>query len=143
MIGGFMGMFAHTSHFKDLVSLLMVHGVIELTAIALAGGAGLVVLAGLIFPGQRRRVDSLRRAGKDAGQIMLGVAAMFVAAGLIEGFLTPLQQPIEWRITFAWMVGIPLYIYLFHKLVFPGKDPEKILFRPKAIKDKSVFQKNT
>jgi uncharacterized membrane protein SpoIIM required for sporulation len=65
------------------------HGALELPAIFLSGGAGLLLASAIVFPGQHRRLDLLRENGSKAIQIMFGVVPMLVIAGLIEGFFSP------------------------------------------------------
>ncbi|MFZ5558156.1 MAG: stage II sporulation protein M [Pseudomonadota bacterium] len=62
------------------------HGSFELTAIVLAGGAGLKLGAALIRPGRRTRIESLRHAAREAVPLMYGIAAMLVIAAFIEAF---------------------------------------------------------
>lgn len=68
---------------------VMPHGGTELLAIVLAGGAGLILAKALIAPGEMRRGVALRKVATDALVIELGVMAMLVFAGLIEGFVSP------------------------------------------------------
>jgi len=70
-------------------SLILPHGVIELTAICVMGGAGFLMASALLAPGNRSRRDALIERGRLAVLLALGGAAMLVAAGLIEGFITP------------------------------------------------------
>ncbi|WP_448596480.1 stage II sporulation protein M [Thermoleptolyngbya sp.] len=65
------------------------HGALELPAIFLAGGAGLLLARALLFPGRLRRVDALKRYGTQAAQLMYGVVPLLVIAGIIEGFFSP------------------------------------------------------
>jgi uncharacterized membrane protein SpoIIM required for sporulation len=65
------------------------HGALELPAIFLSGGAGLLLARAILFPGQHRRSDLLRQNGGKAIQLMFGVVPMLVIAGLIEGFFSP------------------------------------------------------
>ncbi len=69
----------------DLWGWLLAHGVPELTAIALCGGAGLVVARHLLFPGRLGRLESLAANGKEAGVLVVGAVLLLFAAGLIEG----------------------------------------------------------
>ncbi|PZD72347.1 hypothetical protein C1752_03934 [Acaryochloris thomasi RCC1774] len=70
-------------------AFVLPHGSLELPAIFLAGGAGLCLAQGLIFPGQYKRLDALRIGGGKAIQLMFGVVPMLVIAGIIEGFFSP------------------------------------------------------
>ncbi|MDB9314231.1 stage II sporulation protein M [Spirulina sp. CS-785/01] len=65
------------------------HGSLELPAIFLAGGAGLLIARALVAPGQYSRVDALKVYGTQAAQLVFGVVALLVVAGVIEGFFSP------------------------------------------------------
>jgi len=59
------------------------HGVIELTAIQIAGAAGLLIAAGIVAPGPLRRRDAIARNAQRAGILIAGVASMLLVAGTI------------------------------------------------------------
>jgi uncharacterized membrane protein SpoIIM required for sporulation len=65
------------------------HGVIELPAIFIAGGGGLMLGYALVNPGEYSRRTALGLAGRDAVQLVFGVVAMLVIAGIIEAFFSP------------------------------------------------------
>jgi hypothetical protein len=67
------------------------HGVLELPAICIAGGAGLLLGKAILVPGGLRRIDALKKNGMDAAGLLMGVAIILLVAGLIEGFITPLK----------------------------------------------------
>lgn len=69
-------------------TLVLPHGLLELTAIFIAAGAGLRIGWALVDPGDRRRSRALAEAGVGAGVLVAGVVPAFVAAGLIEGYVT-------------------------------------------------------
>ena len=79
------------SHGQSLTywSLIIPHGVMELMAIFISGGAGLIVGTALLRPGIHSRKDALIMAAKEALKLMGIVVPMLIAAGLIEGFFTP------------------------------------------------------
>jgi uncharacterized membrane protein SpoIIM required for sporulation len=93
-------------------SVILPHGVIELTAIAIAGGAGFVLARSIYAPGELPRRDALKLAGNQAAQLVAGVAAMLVIAGLIEGFITPTTLPPIFKMAFAALTGLALIFYL-------------------------------
>lgn len=72
-----------------LWSFVAPHGALELPAIFIAGGAGLVLARGMLVPGTLPRRDSLVQAGRQAIRLFLGVIPLLVVAGLIEGFVSP------------------------------------------------------
>jgi len=84
-LGAFAALYYDRGLSADLWGWLLPHGVTELSAIALCGGAGLLLARSLVFPGRFTRLQNLKLRGRDAGQIALGAVIMFFIAGLIEG----------------------------------------------------------
>jgi uncharacterized membrane protein SpoIIM required for sporulation len=112
MIGGLSAV--ATQYKVDLLfwAVILPHGIIELTAICFAGGAGFVLARAIYAPGDLPRRDALQIAGGEATRLMVGVVVMLIIAGLIEGFITP--QPIHplLKISFALLTAVLLLIYL-------------------------------
>ena len=96
----------------DLITFMVGHGVIELSCIFIAGGAGFLVGSAILFPGDLSRADALKTRGLDAVRLMLGIACLLVVAGIIEGFVSP--APISPVIKFGigGLTGLALYLYL-------------------------------
>lgn len=69
--------------------LVLPHGMLELSCIVVAGGAGLELGAALLEPGPRSRATALSQAAPPLVTVVLGTAAWLVVAGLTEGFVTP------------------------------------------------------
>lgn len=65
------------------------HGSLELPAIFLAGGAGLLLARAIFFPGKYRRADALRLYGMEAAKLVYGIVPLLFIAGVIEGFFSP------------------------------------------------------
>src|SRR5215210_6509634 len=97
---------------KDLVTFMVGHGVIELSCIFIAGGAGLLIGSAIIMPGNLTRADALRTRGMEAVRLMMGVALLLVVAGIIEGFISPAPIPAAIKFSVAAATGIALYSYL-------------------------------
>ncbi len=100
---------------------ILPHGIPELTAIAIAGGAGLVIARGLVMPGQRLRKDALYDESKRAIRLILGTMPVLVLAGLIEGTISQMHEPVVpyvAKLAFAGLIGIAVYAYL----LFAGRD---------------------
>jgi uncharacterized membrane protein SpoIIM required for sporulation len=97
---------------NDLLTFMVGHGVIELSCIFIAGGAGLLIGSALVMPGDLSRADALKSRGRDAVRLMMGVALLLVVAGIIEGFISP--APISPKIKFGigGITGLALYSYL-------------------------------
>ena len=100
-------------HGRDLLfwSLILPHGVIELTAIVIAGGAGMLIGHALVVPGELSRKDALALAGRDAVRLILGTLLLFVAAGLIESFISPSDLPELVKLGFAALTALALAAY--------------------------------
>ncbi len=77
----------------NFTSFVITHGAFELTAIIIAGAAGLVLAQGIVMPGNRTRIDSLRHHGKESLQLALGAGLMLFIAAIIEGYFSPLAIP--------------------------------------------------
>lgn len=97
----------------QLWSFVAPHGVLELPAIFIAGGAGLEIARGLLFPGLLPRKESLAQAGGRGAQLLLGTIPMLVIAGVIEGFFSPSNAPVAMKFTLAAVLFPALLRYLF------------------------------
>lgn len=97
----------------SLWSFVAPHGVLELPAIFVAGGAGLRIAQGLLFPGWLPRRDSLARASGEAVRLLMGVFPMLIVAGLIEGFFSPSAYPPALKFTVAGAIAVIFFGYLF------------------------------
>ncbi|MGL5033254.1 MAG: stage II sporulation protein M [Microcystaceae cyanobacterium] len=85
------------------------HGALELPAIFLAGGAGLLVAKALIWPGNYRRVDALKKNAYQAAQLVFGIVPMLAIAGIIEGFISPNPGIPDF---FKYLLGVIFFIGL-------------------------------
>lgn len=89
------------------------HAPFELTAIVLAGGAGLRLGLNLIAPGRHRRIDALVAAGVKGARLCVGIAAMLLIAAFIEAFWSSTQSipaavkysvsGVLWTLVFLWL----------------------------------------
>jgi uncharacterized membrane protein SpoIIM required for sporulation len=111
---GVIGMACHQSGMSlQLWSFVAPHGVLELPAIFLAGGAGLRIAKGLLFPGYLPRRESLTRAGTDAVKLLLGTVPMLIIAGTIEAFVSPTGLKMGLKFGMAAALFALLLAYLF------------------------------
>jgi uncharacterized membrane protein SpoIIM required for sporulation len=97
---------------NDLLTFMCGHGVIELSCIFIAGGAGLLIGSAMLMPGDLSRADALKSRGKDAIRLMVGVAVLLVIAGIIEGFISPAPINPAVKYSIAALTGLALYSYL-------------------------------
>lgn len=97
----------------QLWSFVAPHGVLELPAIFISGGAGLEIARGLLFPGFLPRKQSLAQAGGRGARLLLGTIPMLVVAGVIEGFFSPSGAPVKMKFLLAALLFAALLSYLF------------------------------
>lgn len=88
MLGSFHQFFA--AHGLGLQSILVVwiHGTIEISSIIIAGTAGFILADGILFPKTFTRMQSFRRAAKDAAKLMVCLVPFFIIAGFLESYIT-------------------------------------------------------
>jgi uncharacterized membrane protein SpoIIM required for sporulation len=111
MLGGVGALFTNAGFGADFWATVAPHGVIELTAIQIAGAAGLLISAGIVAPGRMRRRDAIAAAAQRAGVLIAGVASMLLVAGTIEGFFSPLRLPAPDRIAVGVVTAVLLIVY--------------------------------
>ncbi|NDJ18820.1 stage II sporulation protein M [Myxacorys almedinensis] len=93
-------------------AFVLPHGSLELPAIFLAGGAGLLIARGILFPGTMRRADALKVYGVQAAQLGFGIVPMLVIAGAIEGFFSPspvIPDPVKYLVGLVLFCGLLAY----------------------------------
>jgi uncharacterized membrane protein SpoIIM required for sporulation len=95
-----------------LWSFVAPHGVLELPAIFIAGGAGLRLAQALLFPGTMSRRDSLAVGGNEAVRLLVGVIPMLFVAGMIEGFFSPSSVPAMFKFMLAAAIFTLFGLYL-------------------------------
>jgi uncharacterized membrane protein SpoIIM required for sporulation len=87
------GLFVFEDQAGHFFGLILPHGLLELTAIFIAAGAGLQMGWALVAPGDRTRGTALAEEGRRSVGLVLGTVLAFVVAGVIEGFVTPAPIP--------------------------------------------------
>lgn len=107
-----------------LVEFMIGHGVIELSCIFIAGGAGMLIGYSLVNPGDLTRTQALKKNGLEAARLAIGCAILLVIAGIIEGFLSPSNLPAYIKYGTGILTGIAMYSYLL--LVGRNNEAEEI-----------------
>jgi uncharacterized membrane protein SpoIIM required for sporulation len=113
-IGAIFGLAAHYGMGGALFDFVIGHGVIELSVIFMAGGAGLQLGWALLNPGPYTRKDALVVATRRALLLAVASIPLLIIAGLIEGFSSPSALPtlvkigvglVSGGLMFAWLLG--------------------------------------
>jgi uncharacterized membrane protein SpoIIM required for sporulation len=121
LIGTVLALTSHAGYAGELLTFMAGHGVIELTCIFIAGGAGMLFGTAVIFPGDRPRFDNLRLRGRESAQLIAGCVPLLAVAGAIEGFVSPAPIPAGIKFAVAAVTGVALYSYL----LFAGREQEE------------------
>ena len=111
-VGVAAGLFASVGQQAKFWGLILPHGLLELTAVFIAGGAGLRLGWTLIDPGDRTRKTALAEEGRRALVVVLGLVLVFAAAGTIEGFVTGSSLPTWARVGIGVVGEVTLLSYL-------------------------------
>ena len=86
------GAFEHMFYAKGLgmqaVITVLIHGMLELTAIIITCSAGVVMGKSILFPGTIKRIEAFRQGVKDGLKIVIGLMPVFAMAAFFEGFVT-------------------------------------------------------
>ncbi len=119
MLGTLEGMMLVHGYFQDFNALILTHGVLELSAICIAGGSGLLLGWALIAPGRLPRREAMQAVAPDAFGLLAGSVALLVLAGVIEAYVTPhFSQPVRWSVAAGSAVLLAVYLGL------AGRDTE-------------------
>jgi uncharacterized membrane protein SpoIIM required for sporulation len=110
IIGSIMIRHDHGAHFWGL---LLPHGILELTAVFVAGGVGLKLFWSWVEPGELTRAQSLAREGRTAGSVALGLVAVLFCSGMIEAFVTPSGLPTWARVGIGVLAEAVFLTYVF------------------------------
>jgi uncharacterized membrane protein SpoIIM required for sporulation len=96
-----------------LWTFVLPHGVLEMTAIVISGGAGLILAHAVLAPGRRTRGRALREDGRDSLSLVAGAGVLLVFAGIIEGFVSPARIPAPLKLGFAAAVASLMLLYFW------------------------------
>jgi uncharacterized membrane protein SpoIIM required for sporulation len=88
MLGSFQYFFYQKGLLIESVMTIWIHGTLEISAIIIAGGAGLLIGSSMLFPGTYSRKLSFMNGVKHGIKIIIGIVPMFIVAGFLEGFVT-------------------------------------------------------
>jgi uncharacterized membrane protein SpoIIM required for sporulation len=110
IVGSIMIRHDHGGHFFGLI---LPHGLLELTAVFVAGGVGLRLFWSWIEPGQLSRPASIAREGRTVGTVALGLVAVLLVCGVIEAFVTPSGLPTEARVGIGVLAELCFLAWVF------------------------------
>jgi len=112
-VGVAAGMFAAVGKTEVFFSYILPHGLMELTAIFIAGAAGLRIFWAWVSPGRMKRSASLATEGRSLITVALGLVLVLLVTGVIEGFVTPSPLPTWARIAIGVLAELVFFAYVF------------------------------
>ena len=107
------GLMASADKTDLFFGLILPHGMLELTCVFVAAGAGLRLGWTWIDPGPRSRSRALAEEGQAAGALAIGLAATLFLSGLIEAFVTPSSLPTQARVGIGIVAEVLFWAYVF------------------------------
>ncbi|MFC6103192.1 stage II sporulation protein M [Olivibacter domesticus] len=119
MLGSFQYYFFSKGLGLASVMVIWVHGTLEIAAIILSGAAGLILGNSLLFPGTYTRLISFKRGGKDGVKIIIGLVPIFIAAALLESFVTRHTEMPTWLSGLILMGSLVFLIW--YVIIYPRK----------------------
>jgi uncharacterized membrane protein SpoIIM required for sporulation len=113
MLGTLSGLVWNGGYFVGFYSLILTHGVLELSAICIAAAGGLRLGWALLAPRGLTRADAFRSASGDAFALLGGAILMLIVAGIIEAFVTPhFGAAVRWSVAIGTGVLFAAYALL-------------------------------
>ena len=117
MLGSFFTLFYQQKLLMSSLAVVMLHGTLEISAIIIAGGAGLRMGNSILFPGTYSRMDSFKMGAKDGLKVVMGLMPLFIVAGFIESFVTRYATlPLAAKLL---IIGLSLLFIIFYFFIYP------------------------
>jgi len=119
MLGSFQTFFAQHELLWESALAVWLHGTLEISAIIVAGAAGMAMGNGWLFPGTYPRITSFRRGARRGLRIVVGTVPVFIVAGFIESFFT---RHTEWPdlLRLSIILGSLAFV-IYYYIVLPKK----------------------
>ncbi len=137
--GVMLGSFQYFFHTKGLLITtflgIWIHGAFEISAIVLAGGAGITAGNGWLFPKSYTRIQSLQLSTKRGLKIMMSLVPFIIAAGFLESYVTHNYQTLpEWS---KWaLISFSFALIIFYYVLYPFYVARKY---PELVNDEPTF----
>jgi uncharacterized membrane protein SpoIIM required for sporulation len=117
MLGCFQQFFFAKGLGWQSVLVIWIHGTLEISAIVIAGTAGLILGNSFLFPGTYQRIESLKYGAKDAVKIIFGLVPFFLLAAFFEGFVTRHTEMPIWLSSMLLLSSLALIVWYF--IIYP------------------------
>ncbi len=122
MLGAFQYFFYARGLLLASVLKIWIHGTLEISAIIIAGCAGLVMGNSLIFSGTFSRLESFKVGAKKGLKVVIGLVPVFIMAGFLESFVTRLKLPVPISIA---IIAVSAVFIGWYFVVYPARVHQK------------------
>jgi uncharacterized membrane protein SpoIIM required for sporulation len=130
MVGAFQYFFFSKGIITQSILAIWLHGTLEISAIIIAGGAGITLGRGLVFPGTYRRLQSFQMSARRGLKILIGIIPIIVCAAIIESFLTRYTQ--AHFLLRGGIIFLSLAFVVFYFIVLPFRVARKNAYDSQA-----------
>lgn len=111
--GGVLGLYQSKGILNLLLAFVAPHGVLELSAICIAGGAGLLIASAMVLPGNRTRRAAFADNSRRAMRLISASTLFLIVAGSLEGLVSPIPYwPLSLKLIVSALTAIAMYVYL-------------------------------
>lgn len=131
MVGAFQYFFVEQGVFWESFLTIWIHGTLEISAIIIAGAAGLIAGSGLLFPGTYRRVQAFQISMRRGLKIFIGIVPVIILAGIFESFLTRYTETPD--VIRAAFILTSLFFVLWYFVWLPWHKHRAGTFRPTVL----------
>lgn len=123
-LGAFHQFFASRGLGFQVFLVVFIHGTLELTAIIIAGAAGMVLGKSFLFPGTIKRLDAFKKGAKDGVKMIIGLIPVFVLAAFFEGLFTRLYNDVSVLTTI--IVSLSVIFIIWYFVIYPIRLSKKL-----------------
>ncbi len=120
MVGAFQTFFFEQELLNTATMAIMIHGTLELSAIVLAGAAGIALGKNIFFPGTLPRLESFNIAIREGTIMLIGLVPVFVMAGFIESYITRYYNQMSFTLNLI-IIIISLTFIIGYFIVYPRR----------------------
>jgi uncharacterized membrane protein SpoIIM required for sporulation len=111
-VGAIAGIMAANGRLDLFLGLITPHGLLELTAVFVAAGAGLRLFWAWVDPGPLTRGQAMAREGRAMVTVAMGLVVVLLISGIVEAFVTPSPLPTWARIAIGVVVWVAFLAYV-------------------------------
>ncbi len=130
LLGSFLAWYKTAGYLSVAMLTIWLHGVFEISAIIIAGAAGITLGNSILFPGSMSRGQSVIMGAKRGMKMMIGLSPFMIAAGFIEAFVSRYGPDMHWAANMG-IILVSFIIIIFYFVIYPIIVARKHNFDPK------------